>query len=98
MDLSKALEECLSHDLTIPKLHAYDYNSLRLIKSYLSNQHQRIKLDLVFSSWLQTIIEVPQDLILRPLLFNIFFNDLLLLTNLMPIVCNFADDIKLYCW
>ena len=72
MDLSNAFD-CLSHDLMITKLHAYglDHDSLRLIRSYLSNQHQTIKLDSVFSSWMQTIIGVPQSSILGPLLLNI---------------------------
>ena len=47
MDLSKAFD-CLPHELIIAKLHAYglDHDSLRLI-SYLSNRHQKIKLDSV---------------------------------------------------
>ena len=51
MDLSKAFD-CLPHDLIIAKLHAYalDHDSLRLIRSYLSNRHQRTELDSVFSS------------------------------------------------
>ena len=60
MDLSKAFD-CLPHDLVTVKLQAYgvDYDSLRLTTSYRLNQHQRIKLNSVFSSWLQTIIGVP---------------------------------------
>ena len=51
-DLSKAFHR-LPHDSIIVKLHAYgvDHDSLRrLIRSFLSNQHQRIKLDSVLSS------------------------------------------------
>ena len=92
MDLSKAFDY-LPHDLIIPELHTYDldHDSPRLIRSYLSNRHQRIKLGSVFSSWTQATIGVPQDSILVPLLFNIFLNDLLLI-NLRSNVCNFAND------
>ena len=80
MDLSKALD-FLPHDLTIAKLHVYglDHDSLRLIRSYLSNRHQRIKLDSVFSSWIQTIIGGAQCFILGPHLFNIVLNDVLII-------------------
>ena len=96
MDLFKAFY-CLPYDLIIAKLHAYglDHDSLRLVRSYLSNRHQRTKLDSVFSSWMQTIIEVPQGSILGRLFFNIFLNDLLLI-KLRSIVCNFPDDNGLY--
>ena len=48
MDLLKAFV-CLLYDLIIAKLHAYglDHDSLRLIRSYLSNRHQTIKFDSV---------------------------------------------------
>ena len=96
MDLSKAFD-CPPHALIIAKLHAHglDHDSLRLIRSYLSNRYQRIKLDSVFSSWMQTIIGVPQDSILGSLLFNIFLIDLLVI-NLKSIVCNFANDNTFY--
>ena len=73
MDLSKAFD-CLPYDLITATLHAYGLYqaSLRLIRSYLSNRHQRIKLNSVFSSWMQSIIRVPQVSILGTLLFNIF--------------------------
>ena len=94
MDLSKVFD-CLPHNVIIAKLQAYGLDHDRLIKSYPSNWHQRIKLDLVFRSWIKTIIGVPQSSILGPLFINIFLNDLLLI-NLRSIVCNFADDNILY--
>ena len=91
MDLSKVFD-CLHHDLIIATLHDYGlhHDSLRLTRTYLSNQQQRIKLYLVFNSWMQTIIEVPQGSIDRSLLLKVFLNDLLLV-NLRSIICNFAD-------
>ena len=97
MYLSKALD-CLPHHLIIAKLHAYgvDCDSLRLIRSYLSKLHERIKLNSVFSLCLQNITGVLQDSILSIFPRNIFLNNLLL-TNLRSIVCNFSDNNTLYC-
>ena len=51
-DLSKAFD-CLSHELLIAKLHAYDFelSALKLIQSYLSNRKQRTKINATYSSW-----------------------------------------------
>ena len=72
-DLSKAFD-CLPHDLIVAKLHAYGFSteSLRLIKSYLTERKQRVKMNDQFSSWLDIAVGVPQGSILEPLLFNIF--------------------------
>jgi hypothetical protein len=45
MDLSKAFD-CLPHNLLMLKLEAYGLseNSLKLLKSYLENRRQRIKI------------------------------------------------------
>ena len=50
--LSKAFD-CLIHDLLIVKLHSYGLSliSLRLLRDYLSNCRQRIKVENVFSKW-----------------------------------------------
>ena len=52
MDLSKAFD-CLPHNLLMLKLEAYgpSENSLKLLKSYLENRRQRIKIGNNYSEW-----------------------------------------------
>ena len=96
MDLSKAYD-CIPYDLLLAKLLAYgvDENSLNLLKSYLFGRKQRVKLNSVYSSYVNVDRGIPQGSILGPLLFNIFLNDLLLDFKTKEI-CNFADDNSLY--
>ena len=72
-NLSKAFD-CILHDLLVAKLAAYgfDYQSLRIMESFLSNRQQRAKINNAFSRYSEIIYGVPQGSILGPLLFNIY--------------------------
>ena len=62
-----------------------------MIHNYLSNRKQRVKVGPEFSEWQVIKSEVPQGLVLEPLFFDIFKNDLLFEVKESEI-CNFADD------
>ena len=76
-DLSKAFD-CILHDLLIAKLAAYgfDYQSLRIMESFLSNRQQRTKINNAFSRYSEIIYGVPQGSTLGPLLFNVYICDI----------------------
>ena len=95
-DLSKAFD-CLNHELMIAKLHAYgcDFNSLKLINSYLQNRFHRVKVNSAYSSWSSIISGIPQGSILGPLLFNIYLCDLFLFFEDSNIA-SYADDTTPY--
>ena len=92
MDLSKAFD-CLPHDLLLLKLKSYGLSNeaLDLLKSYLSNRKQCVKIGSVCSSFLNIYKGVPQGSILGPLLFNIFINDIFHFIEKGNLY-NYADD------
>ena len=77
MDLSKAFDT-INHDLLIAKLeaHRFSNNALLFKLSYLKDRSKRISINSSFSTWGKIIAGLPQGSILRPLLFNIFLNDI----------------------
>ena len=82
LDLSKAFD-CIPHDLLIAKLDAYgfDKEAPSLIYSYLKNRKQSVRINNIYSTFLELISGVPQGSVLGALLFNIFLNDLYFFTT-----------------
>ena len=95
-DLSKAFD-CLPHELILEKLEFYglDKQAILLLRSYLSSRYQRVKLGDTYSTWMGVAAGVPQGSILRPLLFNIFMNDLMYAIKDCRLI-GYADDTKIY--
>ena len=71
------------------------HHTITLILDYLSRREQRMKIGSSCSSWYDIIRGVSLGSTLRPLLFNIFINDLFFVITLSE-VCNFTDDNTLH--
>ena len=92
MDLSKAFD-CKPHELLIAKLKAYvvQDQSIKMIKSYLSDREQRVRIGNVHSSWKTTIKGAPQGSVLGPIFFNVFINNIFYFTKRARLT-NYPDD------
>ena len=79
MDLSKAFDS-LPHNLMLAKLSAYGMSdsSVNMVRSYLSDRFQRVKIGDNLSNWGHVKRGVPQGSLTGPLLFNVFLNDFIL--------------------
>ena len=91
MDLSKTFDT-INHDLLIAKLeaHRFSTNALLFKLSYLKDRSKRISINSSFSTWGEIIAGIPQGSILRPLLFNIFRNDIYFENR--AFISNYADE------
>jgi hypothetical protein len=96
LDLKKAFDT-VDFNILMKKLVHYGIrgNALDLLKNYLSNRKQSVKIENSVSSELPVTCGVPQGSILGPLLFLIYINDLPnALTSCNPIM--YADDTNLF--
>lgn len=91
-DLSKAFD-CVDHNILCQKLYAYNFDkrSVDLIKSYLANRRQMVRLGGVASAEGVIDVGVPQGSILGPTIFLIYINDLPASNNNVRFAL-FADD------
>ena len=95
IDFQKCFDT-IDHEILINKLALYGLsgNCLNLMKNYLCNRSQSVKISNYVSSPLPILRGVPQGSILGPLLFLFFINDLPNISDkFTPIL--FADDTTL---
>ena len=80
------------------KLEAYGLSqkSINLLKNYLEERKQRVKVGSSYSEWSQLLKGVPQGSILGPVLFNVFINDIFHFVQDSTIY-NYADDNTVSC-
>ena len=92
VDFSKAFDT-LNHVILIRKLYRYGIQgqALKLVENYLSNRKQYVNVNNILSSIKSISIGIPQGSVLGPLLFIIYVNDLLNLSNEYSTIL-FADD------
>ena len=77
IDFQKAFDK-VAHDLLLDKLSALGIggNCLSLLRSYLSNRKQTVRINSTTSKELDVFSSVPKGSILGPLFFLVFINDL----------------------
>lgn len=91
IDLAKAFDT-VDHGLLIERLERMGIRGvcLKLLKNYLSNRIQRVKIGNVLSQPLRINMGIPQGTVIGPILFLVFINDLLCIPDLE--INSYADD------
>ena len=95
LDLRKAFDS-VNLDILLAKMERYGIRGRckELFRSYLYNRAQYVDCNGFYSTTKNTSVGVPQGSVLGPLFFNIFINDIALLTDVNSIL--FADDAVFY--
>ena len=95
LDIKKAFDS-VDHTFLLYKMNNYfnfHSTSIKLMTSYLTQRHQRVKIDGIISTTMKIHSGVPQCSILGPLMFIMFINDL---TATSPCYLS-ADDCIIRC-
>ena len=80
--------DCILHRLLIgkPSAYGFDYNSVQMLQSYLSNRKQITKINYAYCKYCEILFGVPHGSISGPLLFNIYICDM------FYGIASYADD------
>jgi hypothetical protein len=93
----------VNHEILLATLEFYGINGVpgKLIKSYLTNRHQRTLINnnssVGVSDWQKVEQSVPQGSIPGPLIFLIYINDLPYIINKTSKPILYADDTSILC-
>lgn len=95
-DLSKAFDT-ISHDILLQKLNIYGIRGKAndFLKSYLGSRNQYTVYNSASSSFKQVHYGVPQGSILGPILFLIYINDIVRVSDKLKFLL-FADDTTIF--